>query len=334
MNFATEANFDYVQIDPDDLTPGQGTLASCSGGTCADVVSSGSSMYIAFSSDGSVNDDGFAATATCAGGAAPVDPCAGTHIIHGSAAINFVGGYADNANCNWNIICPAGPVVINFQSFETESNYDYVIVDGTAFDGSTAPGPLTSQLSSMSIQFTSDGGTAADGFSAVVDCPVAVDPGAGTGGMDACTGGAMLHGNNAIDFSMPSGAPVSCNWDLNCMNAPVMIQFEFFDSEDNVDLATVYEGNTNIVVLGGQLPMGTIPAAPWVQSSTGNTMGLEMITTGQYAADFRAAVSCPNDMHIGSDPCVDAGVRKTSEQSAVACVLWVYFDRVASDYRG
>ena len=311
-SFDTEGCCDNLSIDENDVTAGQGTLGYLQGSALpADVVSSGSSMYLAFFSDGSVTLDGFSAVATCPGGGVPVDPCVGTHTIHGSAAISFVGGYDDNLNCNWNIICPAGPVVVTFQSFSTEAGYDYVYVDGAAYDGTAAPGPVTSQMSSTAIQFTSDGSVGADGFSAVIDCPVPVDPGVGTGSMDACNAGATLHGNTDIDFTMLAGAPATCNWDLNCVTAPVVIQFEFFATEDDVDIATVYEGNTNIAVLGGQLPFGTVPAAPWVQSSTGNTLGLEMITTGLYDADFRATVSCPNDVHQpgGNDSCMaDDGV--------------------------
>ena len=61
--------------------------------------------------------------------------------------------------------------MLTFDSFDTESGYDYVEVSYDSFSqrysGSSIPGPFTSTGSSMVVRFHSDGNISRTGFSAV-----------------------------------------------------------------------------------------------------------------------------------------------------------------------
>ncbi len=84
--------------------------------------------------------------------------------------------YANNSNCSWLIQPPsATSITLSFTSFDTELNYDGVIVydgaDSSApilnqFTGSTIPSTLTSTGGSMYVVFLSDESLRANGWNA------------------------------------------------------------------------------------------------------------------------------------------------------------------------
>ena len=61
--------------------------------------------------------------------------------------------------------------MLTFDSFDTESNYDYVEISNDCFSqrhsGTSIPGPFTSTGSSMVVKFHSDQRYTRTGFSAV-----------------------------------------------------------------------------------------------------------------------------------------------------------------------
>ena len=78
-------------------------------------------------------------------------------------------------NCTW-LIRPSngGTVTLNFDSFNTESGYDFVTVyDGTnanatqlgRFSGTSRPSAVTSTGNALFVRFTSDGSVNAAGWS-------------------------------------------------------------------------------------------------------------------------------------------------------------------------
>jgi phosphotriesterase-related protein len=84
--------------------------------------------------------------------------------------------YQNNLSCE-KLIQPSGAVnvTLTFNSFETESGYDFVkVYDGATtssallgqFSGTSLPAAVTSTGSSMLIVFTTDGGVVAEGWSA------------------------------------------------------------------------------------------------------------------------------------------------------------------------
>ena len=85
-------------------------------------------------------------------------------------------GYGNNMSCE-KLIQPAGAVsvILSFNSFATESGYDFVrVYDGSTasspllgeFSGTSLPAAVTSTGGSMLIVFTTDGGVVAQGWSA------------------------------------------------------------------------------------------------------------------------------------------------------------------------
>jgi hypothetical protein len=80
------------------------------------------------------------------------------------------GVYADDMECVWNITS-VGPITIVFKAFATEAGRDFLtVVDGQSGDvlrrytGTALPAPLSTNATSLRVEFTSDGGVASGGF--------------------------------------------------------------------------------------------------------------------------------------------------------------------------
>jgi len=84
-------------------------------------------------------------------------------------------GYTDSMRCTW-VITGVPPIELEFISFATELNYDFVTVyrgNGTdvflrKFSGKDLPARLRVGASTMTVAFTSDGSGNQDGFVAVL----------------------------------------------------------------------------------------------------------------------------------------------------------------------
>ena len=84
-------------------------------------------------------------------------------------------GYTDSMRCTW-VITGVPPIELEFISFATEENYDFVTVyrgNGTdamlrKFSGTNLPARLRVGASTMTVTFTSDGSGNQDGFVAVL----------------------------------------------------------------------------------------------------------------------------------------------------------------------
>ena len=138
------------------------------------ITSSSGSMFINFYSDPSVTKEGWTAYYTstqniyCQQGNVLTDPSG--YFLDGSGILN----YANNSNCNWLIQPPnAETIVLNFTDFNTEENYDGVIVyDGVnnlapilgQFTGISIPEQVTALSGSMFIEFLSDIAVSGEGF--------------------------------------------------------------------------------------------------------------------------------------------------------------------------
>ena len=143
----------------------------------AAITSSGGSMYIKFTSDISGTYQGWSAYYTstqnsnCNSSTSTLTSSSGT-FTDGSG----VDKYANNSECTW-LIQPANAtsITLSFSSFDTELNYDGVIVyDGAnntvpvlgQFTGSTLPPSVTSSGGSMYVIFLSDEALRKNGWTA------------------------------------------------------------------------------------------------------------------------------------------------------------------------
>jgi hypothetical protein len=82
------------------------------------------------------------------------------------------GVYANNLECIW-LIEASGPINIDFNTFDTEENYDIlVIIDGSGderhFSGPRLPASFTTRSSNVTVKFTSDNGFRFFGFELVL----------------------------------------------------------------------------------------------------------------------------------------------------------------------
>jgi Zn-dependent metalloprotease len=141
------------------------------------ITSSGGTMLIRFFSDLEVNHSGFKASYT----STQNNYCSGSTTILTALNGSFSDGsssnkYANNSNCSWLIEPPnANSITLSFTSFNTESEYDGVVVydgkDNTSnvigkFTGQGIPTPVTSSGGKMFLEFFTDPALREDGWNA------------------------------------------------------------------------------------------------------------------------------------------------------------------------
>lgn len=168
----------YDAVEVYDGTSASATLLGKFSGSSLppSITSSGGSMYIRFFSDNSVTDSGWSAYYT----STTPNYCSGVTILTSTTG-SFTDGsgtnnYGNNASCKW-LIQPTGVsnVSLSFSSFDTELNYDGIIVyDGAdtsspklgVYTGTTLPPMLTSTGGSMLVWFLSDEAFRSSGWDA------------------------------------------------------------------------------------------------------------------------------------------------------------------------
>ncbi len=159
---------DYVRIY-DGVDASAPLLGEYNGTTTANVTSTGGSLFVQFTSDGSVTAGGFYGSYSCT-------TCSGLTTL--TAPSGFVsdgsdgGSYGNGANCSW-LIQPqdATSIQIDFSGWELENCCDFVRV----YDGVNANAPLLATVSSWNqsittttgaafVQFTTDGSATFGGW--------------------------------------------------------------------------------------------------------------------------------------------------------------------------
>ena len=283
--FNTEANYDtiFVYDGPDETFP---VLATWWGNTLPPVINTTSgvgAMCIRFSSDVSQTDSGWSAnyqtygnTPSCGGGTILATPT-GT-FSDGSGVSN----YGNNQQCYWFISPPcASSVTLSFSQFNTEQNYDGIVVysdlDGTnqlaVFTGTTIPSSITSNTGVMLVVFLSDYSTILQGFTANYTST----------GSAYCSGTTNLNTSDYATFTDGSGGNNYCNnqdckWLIQPPQATsVTLNFTAFELEDAspdgqtiYDAVEVYDGTTTSATLLGRFTGSNLP--PAITSSGGSLL--------------------------------------------------------------
>ncbi|CAM1345488.1 CUB domain-containing protein [Tenacibaculum amylolyticum] len=179
-SFNTERNYDEVTVY-DGANANARELGSFSGTSIpAAVTSTGNTLFVKFTSDGSVNAAGWSASYV-SNEVAAGDPCDGGVTLTANNG-SFTDGsatssnYTNNRNCTWLIRPTSGNrVTLNFSRFNTENRYDVVTVfDGTdanarelgSFSGASVPAAITSTGGAMFVRFTSDRSVTSTGWAA------------------------------------------------------------------------------------------------------------------------------------------------------------------------
>jgi Zn-dependent metalloprotease len=176
---STDGNSIYDAVEIFDGTSASAPLLGRFTGSTipTSIISSGGSMFIRFYSDVASNFQGWSGYYTstqngyCDASANTLTTQTGT-FTDGSGANK----YSNNADCSW-LIQPANAstVTLSFSAFDTELNYDGVIVyDGAnnsapvlgIFTGTTIPSPVKSTGGSMYVSFLSDEAEQSNGWDA------------------------------------------------------------------------------------------------------------------------------------------------------------------------
>ncbi|MFK7949399.1 MAG: CUB domain-containing protein [Saprospiraceae bacterium] len=170
--------YDAVEIY-DGVNDSAPLLATYFGSNIPPVTSStGGSMFIKFYSDASVNLAGWEAyfvsqtQSFCQGNTDIIGAGLTGTISDGSAADD----YGNSSECTWTLqATPPENVMLTFTDFDTEANFDFVIVyDGIndtapilgSYSGTNLPPQIVSSDSDMFVVFVSDESVTAEGFEA------------------------------------------------------------------------------------------------------------------------------------------------------------------------
>jgi len=284
--FDTEWDYDtvFVYDGPDDTYP---VLATWWGNTLPSTILTSSgvgAMTVKFVSDISINAGGWSAdyqaygnTPSCDGGTVLSTPT-GT-FSDGSGS----GNYGNNQQCYWIISPPcASSVTLSFSAFNTEQNYDGVIIyDGwdnnanqlAVYSGTAIPSSVTSNTGKMMVVFLSDFMIPMQGFTANYTSTSSA----------YCSGTTTLNTSDYGTVTDGSGSNNYCN-NQDCMwliqppqATSVTLNFTEFDIEEAspdgqtiYDAVEVYDGTTTSATLLGRFTGSNLP--PAITSSGGSML--------------------------------------------------------------
>jgi PKD repeat protein len=248
------------------------------------ILVNGSEAFITFKSNATITNQGWSISYK-SNGAPSVNACSGTQILTASSGTfsdgSGSGDYVNNMNCSW-LIAPSGAttVTLNFLSFNTELNYDFVKVYNGAdiyapllgsFSGGAIPSSLTANSGKIYVVFSSDGRTTSFGWTASYSAT----------GITQCTGTTFLTANSG-SFSDGSGNNeyqnrLNCSWLIQPPGATsIILNFNSFDVEfppialpgSFYDYVKVFDGVSENAPLLGTFAGDILP--PSIESSSGN----------------------------------------------------------------
>ncbi|MFT4849814.1 MAG: Zn-dependent metalloprotease [Sediminicola sp.] len=226
--------------------------------------------------------------------------------------------YQNNSNCKW-VITPPGAtrISLNFNTFDTEANYDSIIVyDGpdttypiiATWWGNTLPATINTSTGTgaMTIQFISDASVTEGGWSASYTS---------VGAAPSCSGGTILS-NPSGTFSDGSGSSnygnnQLCYWFISppCANS-LTLSFSQFDTEQGYDGLIIYDdwnGTNQLAVLSGT----SIPS-----SVTSNTGKMLVIFTSDYSFNYQGFSA--NYSSTGAGSCSGTTTLNTSDWGTIS----------------
>ncbi len=277
-DFNTESDYDSVLVY-DGYDENAQLLMVWWGNTLPPTIqSTGGALCVRFMSDVMVTAEGWTATytstgsPTCDGGTVLSAPTGS--FSDGSGA----GTYGHNQFCYWFIAPPcANSVTLSFSAFDTEQDYDGVIVyddlDATnqiaLFTGTSIPSAITSTTGVMTIIFVSDYLYNYQGFSANYTSTGSAYC-SGTTTLNTSDSGTLSDGSGANDYCNNQ----NCNWLIQPPQATsVSLLFSTFNVEPiSQDGFTVYDAV--------EVYDGTNDSAPLLGRFTGNTVPPPIISTG------------------------------------------------------
>ena len=217
------------------------------------AVSTGSSMFVALTTNSSTTAPGFLAQYT----ATPVDFCQQSAVVLTGLNGSFSDGsgrfqYRNGINCKWRIIPdpPVSSIQINWPVFNTEQDKDVLVIYdlqsgnllGT-YSGNPSPAPsLTANTSAVLLMFTSNNSIRGEGWSANYSSIVGVDEKSGFTNVQVYPNPAANLVN--IDFALDHTSAI----DYELLNLQGITVFSLKTSGKN--------GNVHEVINVSSLPKG------------------------------------------------------------------------------
>jgi hypothetical protein len=215
--------------------------------------------------------------------------CSGSHSLSNSGTVSDGSGdYSNEADCTWHLHCDSGHPRLQFSSFYTESNFDYVSVyDGSSssasrllhYAGSNVPSAQAGSGSSMTVIFHTDGSGTHSGFSSSFSCG------------SACSGSHSLSNSGTVsDGSGDYHDHDDCTWHLHCDSGHPRLQFSSFYTEGGDDFVSVYDGSSSSASRLLHHAGSDVPSA---QTGSGSSMTVTFVTDGSVThSGFSSSFSC------------------------------------------
>ncbi len=336
------ANIVRIEFDSLSTELGNDTVAVYDGPTSASPLlgvfsgtnlppmlnSSGASVFVTFTTNGSITDKGFQISYE------GISSCSGVTSLT-AASGTFSDGtrsnqnYFNNLNCQW-IIEPTGATFIslNFDRFNTENGFDFVeVYDGRTtasprlgrFSGNSIPSSLQSTGGEMLVLFRTDGSVVRSGWEISYNSTTT-----------HCLQNSLLTGANGT-LSDGSGTNnydnnLNCSWLIQPpLAATITLNFTAFNTESNNDEVKIYDGTdatgtllatysgnsipSNVTANSGSMFVefttnGSITAAGWDASYTSTSnqscSGVTTFTTNSGSFDDGSGTSnYDNDLNCG-----------------------------------
>ena len=240
------------------------------------INSTGSSMYVEFTTDAAITSSGWSANYTSNSSVTPT--CSGTTTLTtNSGTFNDGSGpnvdYTDNLNCDW-LISPssASTIQVVFDSLDLASGDTLYVYDGSnssaplfgAYTGNTIPPFVTSSGNDVYVNFVTDASNTDKGWQISYNA------------FNSCTGQQTLTaaGGTFSDGTTPTGSysnNLNCSWLIQPPGATfITLSWNRFLTEGNFDFVRVYDGATTASPLVGTYDGAAIP--PSVTSSGGSLL--------------------------------------------------------------
>ncbi|XP_070576117.1 bone morphogenetic protein 1-like [Ptychodera flava] len=327
-SFQTETGYDYVQYGSGS-TPDADAPRHDGSDIPGSLTSSGDSVWLTFHSDGSQSFSGFQVMASGVGGDDDDDDdnseCGGNHIVSAGNSIeitspNYPENYGDNVDCTWTVTnADGGNVQLVFNSFQTETGYDYVQygsgstpdADAPRHDGSDIPGSLTSSGDSVWLTFHSDGSQSFSGFQLIAS-GVDDNDDDDDDDNDECGVNYLVSTGESFEISSPNypenyGDNVDCTWAVtNADGGNVQLVFNSFQTETGYDYVQYGSGSTP----DADAPRHDGSEIPGSLTSSGDSVWIAFHSDGsQSFSGFQLTASGVGDDGDDDDDDDDNGVK-------------------------
>lgn len=298
-SISTELGIDTISVfDGDDSTdPLIGTYSGTQ--KPGIILSSDTSLYVEFKSNGSITDKGFQISYRGISG------CSGTTDLT-AASGSFTDGtsqnetYVKNLDCEW-LIKPANALSISldFTRFDIEQDFDFVeVFDGSttsapllgSFTGKNIPNQVVSTGGTMLVRFTTDISVNAFGWSATYS---STNTHCSQNTSLTSIFGSFSDGSDTNDYINS----LSCSWVIQPPSADsVTLRFDSFDTDTLKDIVYIYDGTDNTGTLLASYSGSAIPDSVVAHSGE---MFVEFITDDSIRAAGWTATYTSNNAGNG-----------------------------------